>query len=412
VFTRVARTITLLSLLTPMPTTARAQDSAPAATLPATLDVADLWKLVRKKPVAAETEWDYRQAMKAIAPVIGAKPSAGALVGIAGNVAFFRGDPNTTNISSVVASLTYSSKQQTALSVRYTLFTDENVWRFEGDNRAQWTSQDTYGLGTSSDIGAAVNAQFNWFRIHETVYRELRTGVFAGAGLHFDNHTDIHPGSGASDTWDQTAFVEYSNSHGLPLDRQSSAGPSVSLLLDSRDSVIDPRGGWYGAANYRGLIKGFLGGTSGWQLLHLEGRTYKPLTPDNRQRLAFWLYGDYTFGGAPPYFDLPATAMDPFGRSGRGYGEGRFRGERLMYGEVEYRGTLMKNGLLGMVAFLNATTVTNLQADEHLFDNAAPGAGAGLRLLLNKRSRTNLCFDVGGGKSGSHGVYLNVQEAF
>jgi outer membrane protein assembly factor BamA len=408
VFKTAAGAIALLSVLTLTPRSACAQDTEQ----PSTLDVGDLWKLVRKKPVAEAKDWDYRETMKAVAPVIGAKPSAGALVGVAGNVAFFRGTPQTTNISTLVASLTYSSKQQTALSARYTLFTDANAWRLEGDNRAQWTSQDTYGLGTSSDLGAAVNAQFNWFRIHETVYRELKRGVFAGVGLHIDTHTDIRPGSDASATWDQTAFVEYSNANALPLERQTSAGPSVSLLVDTRDSVIDPRGGWYAAASYRGLINGFLGGSSGWQLLHLEGRSYKPLTPDNRQRLAFWLYGDYTFAGAPPYFDLPATAMDPFGRSGRGYGEGRFRGERLMYGEVEYRSTLMKNGLLGMVAFLNATTVTNLQADEHLFDNGAPGAGAGLRLLLNKRSRTNLCFDVGFGKGGSHGIYLNVQEAF
>ena len=48
--------------------------------------------------------------MKAFAPVIGAKPSSGALLGVAGNVAFYRGDPATTHISSVVASLTFSTK--------------------------------------------------------------------------------------------------------------------------------------------------------------------------------------------------------------------------------------------------------------------------------------------------------------
>ena len=104
--------------------------------------------------------------------------------------------------------------------------------------------------------------------------------------------------------------------------------------------------------------------------------------------------------------------MDTYGRSARGYSEGRFRGERLVYGEVEYRTTLTANGLLGAVAFLNATTVTNSLTGEHLFDSGALGAGGGLRVLLNKRSRTNLCFDVGFGKEGSHGVYLAVQEAF
>lgn len=70
------------------------------------------------------------------------------------------------------------------------------------------------------------------------------------------------------------------------------------------------------------------------------------------------------------------------------------------------------NDLLGMVVFANTTTISNRQEGEQLFDNFASGAGAGLRLLLNKRSRTNLAFDIGFGQHGNRGVYLTVQEAF
>ena len=38
-----------------------------------------------------------------------------------------------------------------------------------------------------------------------------------------------------------------------------------------------------------------------------------------------------------------------------------------------------------MVAFLNATTVSSRDRGENLFESVAIGAGAGLRLLLNKR---------------------------
>ena len=84
--------------------------------------------------------------------------------------------------------------------------------------------------------------------------------------------------------------------------------------------------------------------------------------------------------GVAPYLDLPGTGLDTYGRTARGYSEGQFRGERLAYGEVEYRAPLTRNGLLGMVAFLNTTTVTNFATDERLFDSFATGAGAGLRL--------------------------------
>ena len=82
------------------------------------------------------------------------------------------------------------------------------------------------------------------------------------------------------------------------------------------------------------------------------------------------------------------------------------------YGEAEYRWTFTRSGLLGMVAFLNTQTLSDKQTGERLFDSFATGAGVGLRLMINKRSKTNLGLDIGWGKDGSTGVYLAVQEAF
>jgi hypothetical protein len=61
---------------------------------------------------------------------------------------------------------------------------------------------------------------------------------------------------------------------------------------------------------------------------------------------------------------------------------------------------------------VNTSTFANTETGEQLFDGFASGAGVGLRLLMNKRSRTNICLDVGWGKQGSRGVYLAIQEAF
>jgi hypothetical protein len=38
--------------------------------------------------------------------------------------------------------------------------------------------------------------------------------------------------------------------------------------------------------------------------------------------------------------------------------------------------------------------------------------GGGLRVLFNKRSRTNFCIDVAYGKAGAQGVYFAIQDAF
>ena len=184
----------------------------------------------------------------------------------------------------------------------------------------------------------------------------------------------------------------------------------MGLVYDTRDNAINARRGWLASATYRTFFNGFLGGDATWQELYLDVRTYRRLNADARRRLAFWFLGDLVTGGTPPYLDLPTTSAD--GRSARGYGEGRYRGERLLYGEMEYRDTLTRNGLVGFVAFLNTTTVNNPTTGEHLFEAWAPGTGFGFRFLLNKRSRTNLCTDYGWGKQGSHGFYLSIQEAF
>ena len=379
-----------------------------------TIDIFDLLRKLRHKGADAQPEpWDYRKPMMAFAPVIGAKPSAGVLFGAAGNIAFYRGDPKTTLISSMVASVTFSTKKQTSITNRFTMFAPENRWRLDGDDRFQWTSLDTFALGTSADTRDGIVADFDFFRFHHTAYYRLRPALYAGVGLYFDDHTNVGPGDGDEAVWADSPYVTYSQAHGLPLDTQISAGTSLDVLWDNRDSFINADRGWLAKASYRTLFDGFLGGDSTWQKLTLDLRTYVNVSRDRRHRLAFWGYTDLVVGGGvAPFFDLPSTAGDTYGRSARGYAEGQFRGERLAYAEVEYRGTLMRNGLVGMVAFLNTTTLSNPDNDEQLFDSFATGGGAGVRLLINKRSKTNLCLDFGFGKQGSKGVYLAIQEAF
>src|SRR5688572_27278459 len=139
-----------------------------------TMDAFDLWRHIRgKAPSPQAGSDDYRQSMKAFAPVIGAKPTSGVLVGVAGNVAFYRGDPSTTHLSSLVTSFTFSTEKQTALTDRFTLFARNDGWRLEGDHRFQWTSLNTYALGTSADTRTGTEARFDFFRLHHTAYYRL-----------------------------------------------------------------------------------------------------------------------------------------------------------------------------------------------------------------------------------------------
>ena len=392
--------------------TAGPQAAAPEATEP-TKDIFDVLRELRHKPPPASMgAEDYKELMIAAAPVISYGPTSGFGIGAAGNVAFYRGFPATTRISSVVASVIGTTKEQLLVNAKLNASAPNNGWVLEGDNRLYWTSQDTYGLGTDTTPGEAVNVRYDFFRVYETVYRRVRRNTYVGAGFLFNIHTDVRPAEDSASVWPDSPYVTYSEQFGFDLTSQTSAGASVHGLLDSRDSAINPSRGWYANLDYSMFFEGFLGGTSTWQQFNYDLRTYLRLTTDARHKLAFWLFGDLVTGGVAPYLDLPATAMDTYGRSGRGYAQGRFRGQRMVYGEAEYRWTITKNGLFGMVAFLNTETLSDEQTGERLFDSFATGAGFGLRLLINKRSKTNLSLDFGWGKDGSNGVYLAVQEAF
>jgi outer membrane protein assembly factor BamA len=404
----------VLAALLSSPATMPRQASPAQAVGEEAFDIGDLIRKLLHKEAAPDDQRapGSKRSMRAVAPVIGYKPSTGATIGVAGNVASFRGDPATTPISSTVASITFSAKKQTSLTARSAIYGANDRWAFDGDNRAQWTSQDTFGLGTTTGSDDLVNMKFDYFRFYETAFHRITGNLMGGIGFHFSAHTNAEPGKDAEGAWDDSPFVIYSETHGFSLDSQTSAGIGLNLRYDSRDSGINPSGGLLASVSYRPFFKDFIGGDSTWQELYLDARTYKSFDNRGRQKLAFWLWGDLVTGGVAPYLDLPATGADNYGRSARGYSDGRFRGERLLYGEVEYRATLTRNRFVGMVAFLNTSTLANSESGERLFDHFATGGGAGLRLLLNKRSNTNLCFDVGVGRDGSHGIYLAVQEAF
>jgi Omp85 superfamily domain len=387
---------------------ARAQDS---------VDAGDLWRRVRHHAASTDeqpptTAVDPGKPFFVLAPSVGSKPSTGINGGIAGNVAFVTSDPSSTRLSSVSGGLKFSEKGQTLSGVKLAVFLPDDRWFVQGDNRFSLTSQNTYGLGGTTASVDGENLKYDAFRVYETVYRTIAPGLFAGVGLDVNRHTNVRPASAADTTFEQAAYTRYTEEHGFDLLHQTSSGTTASLMFDTRDNAINASRGWLAGVTYRTFFDGFLGGDSTWQEMYVDVRTFHTLGADRRRRLAFWMLADLVTGGTAPYFDLPETSGDAYGRSARGYSEGRYRGDRLLYGEVEFRDTLTRNGLLGYVLFLNTTTIAGVSPGERLFESLAPGAGGGLRVLLNKKSRTNLCVDYGVGKQGSRGLYLAIQEAF
>jgi outer membrane protein assembly factor BamA len=361
-------------------------------------------------------------------PIIGYGPANGFVIGAAISATNLLGDRKNTQLSSALLSISLTTKKQLLLCARSDIYLPGNTGYIPGDVRLLFFAQPTYGLGIygtdatlnfnvdGTDVSKSVLQQpmrFNYIRFYETVMREIFPHWYAGIGVNIDDHFDIKDESLQLDTPNPhiTSHYFYSTKYGFNPLHYSTNGLLFRITEDSRDNPVNSYKGIFASLAFRVNEKIF-GGSQNSTILYAEWRNYIPLrkaTPG--MVLAFWTWGQFVTSGNVPYLALPSIGWDTYGRSGRGYVQGRFRGTNMVYGESEFRMPISRNGLFGAVAFLNATTASNPVTGQDLFNSLAPGYGIGLRIKMNMKDKTNICIDYGRGL-GSHGLYFNIQETF
>jgi outer membrane protein assembly factor BamA len=192
------------------------------------------------------------------------------------------------------------------------------------------------------------------------------------------------------------------------------SGVSLNVLYDTRDNQISPYKGIYANINYR-INPTFLGSDQYSSSLFLEFRTYVGLSKKTaRHLIGFWAFGNFSLAGELPYLTLPSLGDDQRARSGRGYTNGRYRGDKMVYAEVEYRFPITQcSKILGGVVFVNAVTTSNPNPENQiaLFEYVRPAVGFGIRVMVNKYFRTNINLDFAIGHK-SKGFYFSGQETF
>jgi len=335
-----------------------------------------------------------------ILPAFGYTLQTSLAATISGNIAFRTA--LKARISTITVNPAYTEKKQIIIPLLASIWTEDNQFNIISDLRYFKYPQSTFGLGSHSNMADENPLDYSFFRINETVLRNVGGNFFAGLGYIFDDRWNMQEkgqiNGGVSD------YEKYG-----PIKRAISTGLTVNALFDSRDNSINPARGFYTAITYRDNFT-FLGSTTPWRSLIIDIRKYYHLPGNSDNVFAIWSYNWLILNGRPAYLDLPSTANDQNFTTGRGYIQGRFRGAQMMYLEGEYRFKITRNGLLGGVMFVNgqsfsAAPGSGLQAIQ-------PGYGPGLRIKLNKVSKTNIAIDYGFGQQGSRGLFINVGEVF
>jgi len=390
----------------------------------------DLSDVFSKKNKSNEPESEdtlvVRKLYSSILPIPGYSPALGFVLGGGASANILLGDRRTTNLSSALANVNITSKKQLNINIRSNVYSLHNTWIFQGDYRLLLFSQPTYGLGINfgerGDFnvnGASLTIdpdeqpmRFNYFRFYENVYRNLKGSWYVGLGLNIENHSAIKDQL-LDSVIPNTSHYNYSIKNGFCLNKYTTNGITFNLLYDSRDNAVNPSIGHFAQLTFRENAE-FLGSSQPSSTVYYEYRTYINVGKNhqNKHILAFWSWGQFLTGGKLPYLAAPSIGWDMYNRSGRGYIQGRIRGEDFAYNEAEYRFPITKNGLFGGVAFVNATTASNSIMNQPIFNAFALGYGMGLRIKMSKQTNTNISIDYGRGRNGSSGIYFNLQENF
>jgi hypothetical protein len=380
--------------------TVRSQDASGES------DLVDLGRRLLKGSATLRRDTSLQQAGKlhiSALPVIGYTLQTGFAGVLSANFAFYTSNQGQTNISSILTSVTYSQYRQIIFPIQADIWTKGNTYNIITDWRYLKYPSLTYGLGGDTSPDSGYNIDYAYLRLHQAILKRIARDLYLGPGYDLDyfwNVREIDPPPGK-----ETDFQHY----GLHKTAIAS-GVSLHFLYDSRRNQINPDGGGYASISYRPNFT-FLGSDDNWQSLILDLRKYIRWPGSTHNVLAIWSYNWFTTGaGSPPYLLLPATGWDAYSNTARGYIQGRFRSRNMLYLETEYRFRILSNGLLGGVIFGNAQSFS--EPGSGRYEYLTPGYGTGVRISLNKFSRTNLCIDYGWGTHGSGGFFVNLGEVF
>jgi hypothetical protein len=337
-------------------------------------------------------------------PAVGYTLQTGFAGVISANAAFFTNAHNheTENLSTVITSIAYTSKSQIIFPIASSIWTRNNKFNILSDWRYLIYPSQTYGLGGHTQQDSFYNLDYSYLKLHQAILKKIGKELYAGIGYDFDyfwNIGEVNPPSDHESDFEQYG---YSNT-------EKASGLSFMVKYDSRRNPINPQKGIYANILFQPKFT-FMGSDASWQSLLLEFRTYIKFPSGSENILAFWSYNWFTLGGKPPYLLLPSTGWDEFSNTGRGYIQGRFRSLNMIDQEAEYRFVISRNGLFGGVIFANAESFSDILTGK--YEVISPGAGLGIRMMLNKFSRTNIALDYAWGTQGSRGFFVNLGEVF
>jgi hypothetical protein len=309
----------------------------------------------------------------------------------------------TENKSTIFTELKVTQNKQIVTQFASNLWSKNGIYNFNNNWSYLKYPQKDFGLGKGTSLNLFDELDYSYVKMYQSLSKKIASNLYLGIGLNIDYHWNIKDTSTKNKP--VNGLTEYGQTN-----NSNSTGYLLNLMYDTRINNVSP------VANSSFLNFMFrdnltaLGSDQKWSSLLLDYRKYISFPRGSKNILAFWTYDQLTLSGKPPYLDLPYTASDTYSNLGRGYVQGRFRGDKLLYAESEYRFGITENGFIGGVVFANVQSLSSMPGKS--IQGVLPGYGAGLRVKFNKHSNTSVALDYGFGQGGSRGLFMNLGEVF
>ena len=303
----------------------------------------------------------------------------------------FAKEPMHTRPSQIRAGFAYTLNQQLLSYLSFQLFRKSEKYKFYGELGYYRYSYQFSGIGNEGLRNTPEYYHVNYPRVRLNALYQLRAKVYLGLRYWMDDFNIVK-----RETTGLLIQDQITGSAGGFL-----SGIGLVANIDTRDNIFFPaRGKFIELVLFHNGR--FLGSDFNFSKLYLDYNQF--WTNALGHTIALNIYGEFT-SGDPPFNGLSLLGGS---RKMRGHLKGRYRDKQYIAWQMEYRLNLFWR--LGFTSFAGAGLVAN-KLEALNGENIRYSYGAGLRLMLSKKEKINLRFDVGFGRESS-GFYITVGEAF
>ena len=346
----------------------------------------------------AAPEWK-----NSILPVLGSAPETGVQYGIALMRTRQPNDSIGTRPSTVIGNAVRTTKGQTRIFVDTDWWTPGNDWRLTTNTIWQEFPIGYHGLGDQTTQVDQINYTPRTLELAVSVQRRIAEARWLMVSLRRIETQLVSSDSVTSDVLPPigTPQTYFGVDDLTPPVQGRHVVATVGLVGDRRDNIFAPSRGHFVEATM-GRSGSLIGSEYAYTRVRVDARAYRPLR-------AGVLAGQFLLQAVEGDAPIDQIALVGNGSAMRGYTMGRFRDQRTVTAQLEYRSGF--RGRWGSAVFGGATMIARDLAglgDARLL----PSVGAGVRFRMDPVTRSAIRVDFAVGASNQAGLYVAFNEAF